>query len=104
MCSNQVEIDTQISQVNQKTKPSTKEWLAKLELICTFKNHNGGALISSNKYSEVLKQIIQAIVPQAERQWKKETFQWHIFKRNAVRQIQESLNENNIKFIIINLD
>ena len=45
-----------------------------------------GAFISSNKYSEQLKTIIFSVVPKDEREWKKTTFQWHIFKKAGVRQ------------------
>ena len=79
----------------------TKAWLSNLELLVTFKEHEDGALISSNKYSEQLKTIIFAVVPKEDRVWKKDTFQWHIYKEAGVKQIQNCLNANNIKFLII---
>jgi hypothetical protein len=84
-----------------KKEIQTQAWLSKLELLVTFKEHEDGAFISSNKYSEQLKTIIFSVVPKDEREWKKATFQWHIFNKAGVRQIQNSLNANNIKFLII---
>ena len=49
--------------------------------------HEDGTLILSNKYSEKLKAIIFAVVPKEDREWKKETFQWHIYKQASVKQI-----------------
>jgi len=42
--------------------PKSKEWLTKFELIVKIKYWKGGALISSNKYSETLKQIIFSVI------------------------------------------
>jgi hypothetical protein len=87
-----------------ETKSNKNQWLNMLELIVTFKSHKGGALMSSNKFSETLKQIIYAVVPKEERQWIKESFQWYIHKKSDVRRVQETLNENNIKFLVIPTD
>ena len=94
--------EIEISQLKEvKSNVKSREWLKKLELIVTFKQVVDGTMLSSNKYSELLKQIIIVLIPKHEREWMKTTFQWHIFKKSGVRQIQEVLKENNIKFIMI---
>ena len=84
-----------------KKEIKTKAWLLKLELLVTFKQHEDGALVSSNKYSEQLKTIIFSVVPKEEREWLKESFQWYIFKKSGFKQIQNCLDANNMKFLII---
>jgi len=84
-----------------KKEIQTLAWLSKLELVVTFKEDGDETFISSNKYSELLKTIIFSVVPKDEREWKKTTFQWHIYKKAAVRQIQNCLKANNIKFLTI---
>jgi hypothetical protein len=51
----------QLSDTNSNEK--SREWINNLELIVIFKQLNGGSIVSTNKYSEIVKQIIYAVVP-----------------------------------------
>jgi len=92
----------QLSDTNSNEK--SREWINNLELIVIFKQLNGGSLVSSNKYSEIVKQIIYAVVPKHEREWNKETFEWLIFYDAGAKKIQDTLCKNNIKFLLLTLE
>ena len=83
------------SQINDiKSNDKSREWLNNLELIVIFKQLEGGSLVSTNKYSEIVKQIIFAVVPKHEREWNRETFEWLIFCEAGAKRIQETLCKN----------
>ena len=93
------------SQINDiKSNDKSREWLNNLELIVIFKQLEGGSLVSTNKYSEIVKQIIFAVVPKHEREWNRETFEWLIFYEAGAKRIQETLCKKNIKFLLLSME
>jgi hypothetical protein len=95
--------ETEISSA-QINDIKSREWLNNLELIVIFKQLDGGSLVSTNKYSEIVKQIIFAVVPKHEREWNRETFEWLIFYEAGANRIQETLCKNNIKFLLLSME
>jgi hypothetical protein len=102
----QAKIDMELKRIFEneaQAKKNTKLWLEKLELIVTFKRYNGGVFLTTNKYSELVKQIIFAIIPRENRRWVKETFEWHIFNKIDSENLKDAFNENKIKFLVITI-
>ena len=83
------------------TDQQKQDWVANLKLQVTLRIQKTGALVSVNKSSELVKQIIRAAVLPEKREWIPETFSWYLFEDYDVETIKKAFQRNDIPFILI---
>ena len=90
-----------ITPEKKKTKLDAHNWADKIQLMVRIKTCNSGALISMNKNSELVRQIIYGHVDKDDRRWLFATFQYEVKNDKDVEAIKLALKKNEINFIIL---